>query len=167
VTGKIIRVVVGLGLAAAAAGSLVITSYLGRLDRGIESDVVAVERMVEGQRAIQKQNEILGDMVTATRSIGGGLDQVIKVSEGIGGHVGAVGKANQSTLTLNDAMIANNLASATDLARVVAALRQMNQSAAAIEQYLAALRETAAADVRHLETIAANTARMNAKTPGW
>ena len=159
------RVVTAVVLGAAVAGSFVITRYLALLEQGLQRDVTAVERIAQVEREIQKQNAVLTDMVTVTKRIDTGLDGVLQVSSKIGDQVVAVGVANQETLRINGALSANNSAAAAELNKVVAALQQMNASAAAIEQYLAALRETVTSDVAALDAIAANTARMNAKTP--
>jgi hypothetical protein len=163
--GSVARVVGAVLLGAAVAGSFVITRYLSLLEGGIDRDLASVDRIVTAEEAIQKQNAVLTDMVLVTERIGTGLDGVLESSQSIQGQVQAVGAANRATLELNHALESNNGAAASQLTKVVQNLQQMNASAAAIDQYLSALRGTAAGDVQALEAIAANTARMNLKTP--
>lgn len=165
VVATILRVIGAVLLGGAVAGSLAITRHLSLLETGIQKDLEAVAKIVAVEREIQSQNEVLTDMVAVTRNIGTGLDGVLAASGRIEGQVAAMGEANRATLTVNQQLAANNDAAASDMARVVAALRQMNGAVQAIDQYLAALRETVAGDERALEAIAANTARMNLKTP--
>lgn len=162
--GSVARLITAATLGAAVAGSLSITHYLTALEEGIEQNVVAARAPVEAQKAIRDRNAVLGEMVAATNRISVGLDGALEQSVAIRGHVGAVGEANRATLGLNRSMAGHNEAAATDLEGVIAGLRSMNGSAAAIREYLRELRSVAAADVDYLESIAVSTARMNAKT---
>jgi methyl-accepting chemotaxis protein len=163
--GSIARVVGAVLLAAAVAGSFVVTRYLSLLEGGIDRDLASVDRIVVAEQAIQKQNDVLTDMVQVTNRIGQGMGGVLETSQAIAGRVQAVGEANRATLELNHALETNNGAAAAQLTAVVEHLKQMNASAAAIDQYLAALKGAAAGDVDALQAVAANTARMNIKTP--
>ena len=165
--GKWLRLIVAGVLGAVAAGSFVITGYLARLEAGIQQNVTAAQALVETQKAVRDRNAVLTDMVAVTNRMGAGLDVVLDRSQAIELGVQAVSEANRATLVLNRAAQQNNAASAQEMARVLAALKGMNRSASAIDDYLAALRDTVAADVDALSAIGSNTARMNVKTPGW
>lgn len=154
-------------LAAATVGSLSITRYLSRLEAGVLHNVRAAQALVDTQTAIRDRNAVLSDMVVVTDRIGAGLDGLISRSEQIGTGVRAVSRANSETLQLNRAVEANNDDAARELARVVEALIAMNQSASAIAQYMSDVADTAARDMEALRAIGSNTARMNARTPGW
>lgn len=154
-------------LGALTAGSFAVTGSLARLEAGIRLNATALDRTVDAQRAVLRQNEMLREMVQTTGRLGDGLGQVLTTSEAILAQVDAVGEANRATLHLNRSLEAANAGSAQELARVVEALRQMNRSAAVIANQMEALQRVAAADVDLLEALAANTARMNARTPGW
>lgn len=164
-TGTIFRVVGAILLGAAVAGSFVITRYLSLLEGGIRRDIDAVDRIVAVEKEIQKQNDVLTDMVATTKRIGTGLDGVLATSDRIRGSVASVGASNRSTLQLNGKLESDNAAAAAELARVVAALRSMNQSSSAIDQYLVGLQEIVDGELDALRAISANTARMNLKTP--
>ncbi len=161
------RIALASLLTVAAAGSLSITGYLSRLEGGVQQNVRAAQALVDAQKAIRDRNAALSDMVVATNRIGTGLEAVLSRSEQIGQGVKAVAQANRQTLALNGQVEANNADSARELARVLAALRSMNQSAGAIRQYMADVSEIAARDAGALRAIGANTARMDARTPGW
>lgn len=167
--GSVVRVAVAALLGVAVAGSFTITRYLSLLEGGIQRDLTAIDKIVAVEKAIGQQNAVLTDMVGVTRRIGGGMDGLLALSDRIDDHVKAVVEANRAALEYNGAVEANNEAAARELERVVAALQRMNASAADIEEYLGALGQTAAGDVEALEAVAANTARMNLKTPevGW
>jgi hypothetical protein len=159
--------VLALLLGGVTAGSFVITGYLARLEVGIDQNAAALGQTVQAQRAILRQNELLDEMLLVTGRLSHGLNQVLAVTEAIDAQVLVVRDANAATLQLNRAVEGHNAAAAQDLARVAAALAGMNQSASAIDQYLTSLSQTATADVDYLNAIAINTARMNARTPGW
>jgi len=167
IAGRLLRLAVALALGAAVGGSLIITGYLSRLEAGIEQNVTAAQALVHTQKAVRDRNAVLTDMVAATNRISAGLDVVLQRSQAIEAGVQAVAEANRATLALNQVAERNNTASAEEMSRVLAALKGMNTSASAIHDYLMALRDTAAADVDALTAIGSNTARMNAKTPGW
>ncbi|HYG60491.1 MAG TPA: hypothetical protein VD902_20660 [Symbiobacteriaceae bacterium] len=162
---NIARIVGAVLLGAAVAGSFVITRYLSLLEGGIQRDLAAVERIAQVELEIQKQNEILTDMVAVTQRIDAGLDGVLTTSRQIGTQVVSVGEFNRDTLRINGVLKGNNAAAAAEMNKVVAALQEMNASASAIDRYLVLLRDTVGGDVSALEALAANTARMNAKTP--
>lgn len=164
---KILRIVAAVGLGGAVAGSFAITGYLSRLEGGLTQDIQAVDRIVVAERAVQAQNQLLDDMVTVTGSVGSGLDGILATTEALHGSVVAVGQANRGTLALNEPLIANNAEAAQQLQQVVESLKAMNQSSAEIRDYMSQLRDTAAADVKALKTVAYYSGRMNAKTPGW
>lgn len=163
--GNIARIVGAVLLGAVVASSMGITRYLSLLEGGIRRDIDAVERIVAVEKEIQKQNDVLTDMVATTKRIGSGLDGVLTTSERIRGSVVAVGASNRSTLQLNGRLESDNAAAAAELARVVAALKGMNQSSAAIDQYLVGLKGIVSGELDALRAISANTARMNLKTP--
>lgn len=160
------RVAVAGCLTAAAVGSLSVTGYLSRLEAGVLHNLRAAQALVEVQKAIRDRNAVLADMVTATERIGDGLNGVLARSEQIGGALGAVAQTNREILAVNGAVEANNAEAARQTARVVGALRAMNQSAAAISQYMADVADIAARDMEALRAIGSNTARMNARIPG-
>ncbi|HYF92139.1 MAG TPA: hypothetical protein VD969_07815 [Symbiobacteriaceae bacterium] len=163
--GKIARIVGAVLLGAMVAGSFVITRHLSLLEGGIRRDIDAVDRIVAVEKEIQKQNDVLTEMLSTTQRIGTGMDGVLATSEQIAGAVVSVGAANRTTLQLNGKLEADNAAAAAELNRVVAALQAMNQSSAAIDQYLLGLHEIVGGELDALRAIAANTARMNLKTP--
>ncbi|HWI65348.1 MAG TPA: hypothetical protein VNT75_26245 [Symbiobacteriaceae bacterium] len=163
--GQIARILGAVLLGAVVASSLGISRYLSLLEGGIRRDIDAIDRIVAVEKEIQRQNDVLTDMVTTTKRIGTGLDGVLATSERIHGSVVSVGASNRSTLQLNGKLEADNAAAARELSRVVAALKGMNQSSAAIDQYLSSLSEVVDGELDALRAIAANTARMNLKTP--
>jgi hypothetical protein len=164
-TGQIAKVVGAVLLGAVVAGSALITRYLTLLENGIYRDIEAVEKIVAVEREIQQQNDVLTEMVATTERIGAGLDGVLAGAERIRGSVVAVGAANRTTLTLNRELESDNAAAARELNRVVASLQAMNQSTNAINQYLSELAGVVDVELDALTAIAANTARMNLKTP--
>lgn len=164
-TGQIARMLGAVLLGAVVASSMGISRYLSLLEGGIRRDIDAVERIVAVEKEIQKQNDVLTDMVATTKRIGTGLDGVLASSDRIGASVVAVGASNRATLALNGQLEADNAAAARELARVVAALKGMNQSATAIDQYMRNLSTVVEGELDALQAIAANTARMNLKTP--
>lgn len=161
------RTAVAVLLAAVVGGSLTITGYLARLEAGVLHNVRAAQALVDAQRFIRDKNAALESMVTGTDRIGAGLEVIVAQSEALGAGVGAVAQASRDTLALNNALGAHNADAARDLARVVAALRAMKKLAAEVRDSVADLSDTAAADLEALRAIGANTARMNARTPGW
>lgn len=166
-SGSIARAALALLLGGVAAGSFVITGYLARLEVGIDQNAAALGQTVEAQRAILRHNELLDEILLVTGRLSHGLEQVLAISEAIDVQVLVLNEANAATLELNRAVEGHNATAAQDLERVAVALAGMNQSASTIDQYLTALSQTAAADVDYLNAIAINTARMNARTPGW
>lgn len=163
--GPTLRVAAAAILGVAVAGSFAVTGYLARLERGIGHNVTAARAVLTAQQVILDRNAALREMAEVTGRIGGGLEGLLATSGDISRQIGVMEEANRSTLALNEAMEGNNAASARDLRRVVAALKEMNQSAAGIRDSLAALASTARADVDYLEAIRVNTARMNKATP--
>jgi hypothetical protein len=161
----IAKVVGAVLLGAVVAGSALITRYLTLLENGIYRDIEAVEKIVAVEREIQKQNDVLTEMVATTERIGVGLDGVLATTERIRGSVVAAGAANRTTLALNWELESDNAAAARELSRVVASLQAMNQSTNAINQYLSELAGVVDVELDALTAIAANTARMNLKTP--
>lgn len=162
---QIARILGAVLLGAVVAGSMLITRHLSLLEGGIRRDIDAVDRIVIVEKEIQKQNDVLTDMVSTTKRIGTGLDGVLATSERIRGSVVAVGASNRATLQLNGKLEADNRAAATELNRVIASLKAMNQSSAAIDQYMAGLSSIVDGELDALRAVAANTARMNLKTP--
>jgi hypothetical protein len=164
-TGQIAKVVGAVLLGAVVAGSALITRYLTLLENGIRRDIEAVDKIVAVEKEIQKQNDVLTDMVATAQRIGTGLDGVLATTERIHGSVVAAGASNRSTLALNLQLESDNAAAARELSRVVASLQAMNQSTNAINQYLSDLAAVVDVELDALTAIAANTARMNLKTP--
>lgn len=162
---QIFRVVGAVLLGAGVAGSMLITRHLSLLEGGIRRDIDAVERMVAVEKAIQKQNDVLTDMVSTSKRIGTELDDVLATAGRIHGSVVAVSAANRTTLQLNGQLESDNGAAATELTRVVASLKTMNESSAAIDDYLVSLHAVVAEELDAMQAVAANTARMNLKTP--
>lgn len=162
---QIARIAGAVLLGAVVAGSMLITRHLSLLEGGIRHDIDAVERIVTVEKEIQKQNDVLTDMVSTAKGIGTGLDGVLATSERIRSSVVAVGASNRATLQLNGKLEADNGAAATELKRVVASLKAMNQSSAAIDQYMVDLQSIVGGELDALRAVAANTARMNLKTP--
>lgn len=163
--GQIAKIVGAVLLGVVVAGSALITRYLTLLEDGIRRDIEAVDKIVAVEREIQKQNDVLTDMVATAERIGTGLDGVLATTERIHSSVVAVGASNRSTLALNLNLESDNSAAARELSRVVASLQAMNQSTAAINQYLNELASVVDVELDALTAIAANTARMNLKTP--
>lgn len=163
--GNIARIVGAILVGAMAASSFVISRHLALLEGGIRRDLDAVDRIVVVEKEIQKQNDVLTDMVATTQRIGTGMDGVLATSERISDSVSSVGAANRATLQLNGKLESDNAAAAAELSRVVAALKAMNQSSADIDQYLLGLQEIVGGELDALRAISANTARMNLKTP--
>ncbi|MDF2630902.1 MAG: hypothetical protein K0R39_4733 [Symbiobacteriaceae bacterium] len=163
--GQVAKVVCAVVLGAAVASSALITRYLTLLENGIRRDIEAVDKIVAVEREIQRQNDVLTDMVATTQRIGTGLDGVLATTERIHSSVAAVGVANRSTLELNTRLESDNGAAARELSRVVASLQAMNQSTTAINQYLKELAAVVDDELDALSAVASNTARMNLKTP--
>lgn len=164
-TGQILKIVGAVLLGAVVAGSALITRYLTLLENGIRRDIEAVDKIVAVEWEIQQQNDVLTDMVATAERIGAGLDGVLATTERIHGSVVAVGASNRATLALNMKLESDNAAAARELSRVVASLQAMNQSTNAINQYLSQLAGVVDDELDALSAIAANTARMNLKTP--
>jgi uncharacterized protein YoxC len=163
----VIRVLIAVLVGVAAVGSYSITTYLSLLESGINQNVVGVERVVAVEQAIKEHNGALVGMVKTTQDISQRMDSLVNYTTTILQQIHTVGEANRATERLNGTLVENNQASAKELGRVVASLSAMNQSAVAIHQYMQELSATASHDVDALESISANTARMNTRTPGW
>lgn len=161
------RIAVAVLLGALTLVTFALTGQMLRLEAGLQQNLEAAQALVRAQSAIRERNTLLADLLGLTGGIGEGLDGVVRRSEAISQHAAAILQANRALLDLNLAVEQQTGATADDLERVSASLNAVDRSASSIRDSLADLRDTVAADAELLESIAASTARMNQRTPGW
>lgn len=161
------RIAVAALVGALALATFALTGQMLRLEAGLQQNLEAAQALVRAQSAIRERNALLAELLGLTGDIGEGLDGVVQRSAAISRHASAVLQANQALLEINLTVEQQTGATADDLQRVAVSLEAVGRSASSIRDSLADLRDTVASDVELLESIAASTARMNQRTPGW
>jgi hypothetical protein len=162
----VIRLTLAIALGAAVVGSFMITRHLRTLEQGIVQNERGLGEAIKAQRVIKEQNELLPKMAAAVERLAAGLDRAIAASREIRIEIREVSEANRVTLQINGELERSNRSAEAQMVQVVDSLRRLRQTAALIQGYLTALRDTAANDLDRMKAIAANAARMNLRTPG-
>lgn len=161
-----LRLVLVVLLAGLMVLMAVVTGHLGRLQTGIEQNLLVARALPRVQTAVMERNARMGEMVSRSEAISQALAGVTTHSKAIQVSVGQLSEANRSILQVNQQAEAANRAVVAQLKAVRDSLRGMRQSVLTVQGEMRGLAATVQADQDVLLSVKINTGRMEQKTPG-
>jgi D-ribose pyranose/furanose isomerase RbsD len=142
------------------------TTYLAKIDAGLHSSLHSTKQLASIESSIIEKNHALQGMASTTKSMSDQLGVTLQVTMAINKNIHAIDALNQSTLDVNQILVALGKQSQVNLASIASRLDQLNGSIGQVGGQLSQLKQTIELDASTLHDMKAQTDKMNSKVPG-